>query len=230
MSFCPGRALTVTSGERPRDPRCRTRGQRSRAADQRSWRSTASRARRARGHDWWTASLTSGASSCPTCWATGAPRHRAIPLATRSSARRTTWRRCWLPLDALPADVVGYSMGARLALVLALRHPDAIRGLLLESPSPGIADDRERAQRRAADEALGDPDRARRSARLRGGLGGAAAPGQPGGPARGGEGRTARRAPGARSARTWRPRCGAPARASWPRSATGFRPSPARHS
>ena len=43
-------------------------------------------------------------------------------------------------LDAVPADVVGYSMGARLALVLALRHPSVVRGLILESPSAGIAD------------------------------------------------------------------------------------------
>jgi 2-succinyl-6-hydroxy-2,4-cyclohexadiene-1-carboxylate synthase len=57
-------------------------------------------------------------------------------------------------LDALPADVVGYSMGARLALVLALRHPGAVFALLLESPSAGIADDAERAQRCADDEAL----------------------------------------------------------------------------
>jgi 2-succinyl-6-hydroxy-2,4-cyclohexadiene-1-carboxylate synthase len=57
-------------------------------------------------------------------------------------------------LDAVPADVVGYSMGARLALVLALRHPSAVRGLILESPSAGIHDATERARRRAADDAL----------------------------------------------------------------------------
>jgi 2-succinyl-6-hydroxy-2,4-cyclohexadiene-1-carboxylate synthase len=57
-------------------------------------------------------------------------------------------------LAAAPADVVGYSMGARLALVLALRHPGAVRTLVLESPSAGIADERERERRRAADEAL----------------------------------------------------------------------------
>jgi 2-succinyl-6-hydroxy-2,4-cyclohexadiene-1-carboxylate synthase len=57
-------------------------------------------------------------------------------------------------LDAAPADVVGYSMGARLALVLALRHPGAVRGLILESPSAGITDEAERARRRHVDEAL----------------------------------------------------------------------------
>ena len=57
-------------------------------------------------------------------------------------------------LEAAPADVIGYSMGARLALVLALRHPSIVRGLILESPSAGIADPDERARRRAADEIL----------------------------------------------------------------------------
>lgn len=59
-------------------------------------------------------------------------------------------------LDARPAAVVGYSMGARLALVLALEHPEAVERLVLESPSAGIADAAARAQRLAADEALAD--------------------------------------------------------------------------
>lgn len=59
-------------------------------------------------------------------------------------------------LDAVPADVVGYSMGARLALVLGLEHTGDIRRLVLESPSAGFADATERAARRAADEALAD--------------------------------------------------------------------------
>ena len=55
-------------------------------------------------------------------------------------------------LEAEPADVVGYSMGARLALALALDHPEAVRSLVLESPSAGLASSGERARRRAADE------------------------------------------------------------------------------
>lgn len=55
-------------------------------------------------------------------------------------------------LDARPADVLGYSFGARIALRLALDHPDAVHRLVLESPSAGIADPAERAARRAADE------------------------------------------------------------------------------
>ena len=57
-------------------------------------------------------------------------------------------------LDADPAVVLGYSMGARLALVLALRHPGAVRSLVLESPSAGIPDAAARAGRRRADEAF----------------------------------------------------------------------------
>ena len=46
----------------------------------------------------------------------------------------------------------GYSMGGRLALYLALRHPDRCSGLFLESASPGLGAEKERARRRADDE------------------------------------------------------------------------------
>ena len=48
--------------------------------------------------------------------------------------------------------VVGYSMGGRLALYLALCHPERCRGLFLESASPGLEEATERAARRAFDE------------------------------------------------------------------------------
>jgi 2-succinyl-6-hydroxy-2,4-cyclohexadiene-1-carboxylate synthase len=57
-------------------------------------------------------------------------------------------------LGASPAVVCGYSMGARLGLCLAAWHPDAVSALCLESGSPGLATDAERAERRAADDAL----------------------------------------------------------------------------
>ncbi|MEI7743423.1 MAG: alpha/beta fold hydrolase [Chloroflexota bacterium] len=53
-----------------------------------------------------------------------------------------------------PADVLGYSLGARVALRLAAGHPAIVGRLVLESPSAGIADAAARAARRAADEAL----------------------------------------------------------------------------
>src|SRR2546430_2786134 len=45
-------------------------------------------------------------------------------------------------------------MGARLALALALRRPEAVRELILESGSAGIEDAVQRARRKADDDAL----------------------------------------------------------------------------
>ena len=47
---------------------------------------------------------------------------------------------------------VGYSMGGRLALYLALTHPDRCRALVVESGSPGLASELEREARREWDE------------------------------------------------------------------------------
>jgi 2-succinyl-6-hydroxy-2,4-cyclohexadiene-1-carboxylate synthase len=55
-------------------------------------------------------------------------------------------------LSASPAHVLGYSLGARIALRLAVAHPDSVRRLVLESPSPGIADPVARTERATADE------------------------------------------------------------------------------
>jgi len=71
-------------------------------------------------------------------------------------------------MDAVAADIMslldqlklrrthllGYSMGGRLALFLALRYPARFLSLILESASPGLADTSERAQRRRRDNAL----------------------------------------------------------------------------
>jgi 2-succinyl-6-hydroxy-2,4-cyclohexadiene-1-carboxylate synthase len=51
-----------------------------------------------------------------------------------------------------PAAYVGYSMGGRLALHLALDRPDLVRALVLLGATAGIEDDDERAARRRADE------------------------------------------------------------------------------
>jgi 2-succinyl-6-hydroxy-2,4-cyclohexadiene-1-carboxylate synthase len=53
-----------------------------------------------------------------------------------------------------PAAVLGYSLGARIALRLAVAHPEAVTRLVLESPSAGLATAAERDARRTADEAL----------------------------------------------------------------------------
>lgn len=52
------------------------------------------------------------------------------------------------------AALLGYSMGGRVALAAALRDPVASERLILESASPGLLSESERAERRAADEAL----------------------------------------------------------------------------
>jgi 2-succinyl-6-hydroxy-2,4-cyclohexadiene-1-carboxylate synthase len=60
-------------------------------------------------------------------------------------------------LDALGVArvaLLGYSMGARVALHTVLAAPDRVAALLLESGSPGMASVSERAERRALDEAL----------------------------------------------------------------------------
>jgi 2-succinyl-6-hydroxy-2,4-cyclohexadiene-1-carboxylate synthase len=55
-----------------------------------------------------------------------------------------------------PGVYVGYSMGGRLCLRLALDRPDLVHALVLVSASPGIADAEERAARVEADETLAD--------------------------------------------------------------------------
>lgn len=52
------------------------------------------------------------------------------------------------------AAYVGYSMGGRLCLRLALDRPDLVRALVLVSSTAGIADGEQRRLRRAADAAL----------------------------------------------------------------------------
>lgn len=58
--------------------------------------------------------------------------------------------------DGGPGAYVGYSMGGRVALKLALERPDLVERLVLVSTGAGIEDEHDRAARRQADE-----DRAR---------------------------------------------------------------------
>lgn len=59
-------------------------------------------------------------------------------------------------LEALPAHWLGYSMGGRLALYIACRHPESVRSLALESASPGLLSASERKARIAQDTALAE--------------------------------------------------------------------------
>lgn len=51
-------------------------------------------------------------------------------------------------------NVLGYSMGGRLALALAVSNPTRVNALILEASSPGLADEKERKARRESDERL----------------------------------------------------------------------------
>lgn len=57
---------------------------------------------------------------------------------------------------AAPVFLYGYSMGARLALSIALRHPELLQGLILESGTFGIEGETERQVRQALDASRAD--------------------------------------------------------------------------
>jgi len=61
-----------------------------------------------------------------------------------------------LGVEGERATYVGYSMGGRLCLHVALSSPHLVDRLVLISATPGIEDARERDERRVADEALAD--------------------------------------------------------------------------
>jgi 2-succinyl-6-hydroxy-2,4-cyclohexadiene-1-carboxylate synthase len=57
-------------------------------------------------------------------------------------------------MEAAPAVWIGYSMGGRLALGAGVLFPERVSKLVLESASPGLATEGERAERRRSDELL----------------------------------------------------------------------------
>ena len=83
------------------------------------------------------------------------PGHGRTPLAPGDDFQRTLERLAnWLrQLRLGKAHLLGYSMGGRLALGLALRAPQLVASLILESVSPGLESDgtiRERQVQEAA--------------------------------------------------------------------------------
>jgi 2-succinyl-6-hydroxy-2,4-cyclohexadiene-1-carboxylate synthase len=78
------------------------------------------------------------------------PGHGAAPDATSWDAALSALA------PSRPSPVFGYSMGARLALAIALRDPANVSQLILESGTAGIEDDLERARRKVDDDALAD--------------------------------------------------------------------------
>jgi len=73
-----------------------------------------------------------------------------------SHVRADLWRTADLLVGTVgrPALWVGYSMGGRTALHVALAHPDQVEGLVLISTTAGIDAPEERDARRAADDSL----------------------------------------------------------------------------
>ncbi|UWX57263.1 2-succinyl-6-hydroxy-2,4-cyclohexadiene-1-carboxylate synthase [Chlorobaculum sp. MV4-Y] len=57
-------------------------------------------------------------------------------------------------LSAEPCVLVGYSMGGRIGLALALRHPELFSKAMIVSSSPGLRTEEERAARRKSDEGI----------------------------------------------------------------------------
>lgn len=57
-------------------------------------------------------------------------------------------------LSIKKADIIGYSMGGRLALSFALKYPTKVRKLVLESTSPGLKSEDERKVRIEQDQKL----------------------------------------------------------------------------
>lgn len=74
----------------------------------------------------------------------------------RASARADLVAAARLLAPLGPAAFVGYSMGARICLHLALLRPDVVTALVLLGGTAGIDDAGERAARRAADGVLAD--------------------------------------------------------------------------
>ena len=74
---------------------------------------------------------------------------------SRAGARADLWEAARvLGDDCGRATYLGYSMGGRVALHLALARPELVRRLVLVGASPGIEDANQRAARREADEDL----------------------------------------------------------------------------
>ncbi len=90
--------------------------------------------------------------------------HLSVDLPGHGSSQKLPDRRfemsgcAGLLLELLDSEkidrchLIGYSMGGRLALYLAVRYPERFTGVVIESASPGLKTDDERSQRRHHDD------------------------------------------------------------------------------
>lgn len=106
------------------------------------------------GSEW--GEITASLGGAFSCLCPDLPGHGGAAMADCSDAAAVSeWLLHYLDdAGVKTCALAGYSMGGRLALYLALRHPARFHAVILESASPGVRDDAARAQRRAADERL----------------------------------------------------------------------------
>ena len=78
------------------------------------------------------------------------PGHQAPPPPATGGWRHTVEALC-AALPTGPVHLLGYSLGARLALAMALTHPGRVRLLTLVGVNPGLPNVDERAERRRQD-------------------------------------------------------------------------------
>jgi 2-succinyl-6-hydroxy-2,4-cyclohexadiene-1-carboxylate synthase len=92
----------------------------------------------------------------------GALGHETLALDAPGHGRHSdTHLGLWKSADLLAAEGgrgtwVGYSMGGRLALHVALAHPEAVDRLVLVGATPGLESAAERLERQASDELLAE--------------------------------------------------------------------------
>ena len=108
--------------------------------------------------------LLHGFGQTARCWGPLAPalaRHRTVVRLDAPGHGDTGGEGADLPDTAHlmaeaggPAVYLGYSMGGRMALQLAVDRPDVVEALIVLGATPGIEDSAERAARHAADRAL----------------------------------------------------------------------------
>jgi len=107
--------------------------------------------------------LVHGFTQNQKCWgsiaATLSTGHEVIALdapghGTASAVRADLWQTADLLANTGAGTYLGYSMGARMVLHVALAHPDRVERLVLVSGTGGIEDASERAARIERDEEL----------------------------------------------------------------------------
>src|SRR5437763_769890 len=103
---------------------------------------------------------TRNRSSCSNASAIGVDREPAHTTASAAPARAADARlpdgAARIDQTAGPGTSLGYSLGGRVCLQLALDRADLVERLVLVSASPGIEDPVQREQRRVSDCALAE--------------------------------------------------------------------------